>query len=82
MDGAHATTMYYGTSQQIQLDRLFGSDGNEYMIGGRGNDKMYAYGGNDTLIGGQDSDILDGGDGTDTSDTDAADTRISIEVLS
>ncbi|MBC7784936.1 MAG: hypothetical protein H7144_13945, partial [Burkholderiales bacterium] len=64
------------------VDRLFGSDGNEYMIGGRGNDKMYAYGGNDTLIGGQDSDILDGSDGTDTSDTDAADTRISIEVLS
>ncbi len=63
------------------VDRLFGSDSDELFIGGGSNDKIYAYGGNDTLYGNVGSDILDGGTGTDTADTDPADIRVSIEVL-
>lgn len=63
------------------VDRLFGSDSDELFIGGGSNDKIYAYGGRDTLYGNAGSDILDGGDGEDTADTDPADIRISIEVL-
>ncbi len=63
------------------VDRLFGSDSDELFIGGGSNDKIYAYGGNDTLYGNAGADILDGGDGTDTADTDPADIRVSIEVL-
>jgi len=45
---------------------LFGTLGNDTLIGGEENDTRNGDGGDDTLIGGAGHDVLNGGDGVDT----------------
>lgn len=51
---------YFTASQAI---RIFGSDGDDTMIGGNGTNLFYGNGGNDKLIGGSGEDYLYGGSG-------------------
>ena len=48
------------------VDRLSGTNGDDYLDGGAGNDTLYGNDGNDTLIGGTGNDYLSGGAGNDT----------------
>jgi cyclophilin family peptidyl-prolyl cis-trans isomerase len=54
------------------VDRIWGGDGADAIFGGASNDRLFGEAGADTL---------NGQAGSDTSDTDNADTRISVEVL-
>ena len=45
--------------------RIFGSDGADYLIGGRGNDRMFGGAGDDVFIGMRDNDELNGAEGND-----------------
>lgn len=47
---------------------IFGGDGNDHLIGGRGNDVIVGGAGNDHIYGGHGRDILIGGDGRDKVD--------------
>ncbi len=71
-------------------DRIYTGAGNDTVDAGAGNDRVYGGDGNDLLAGATGRDVLYGELGADTlnggrhgdySDTDPADTRISIEVL-
>ena len=46
-------------------DTLIGEDRNELIVAKAGNDIIKGYGGNDTIYGGNDSDLINGGDGRD-----------------
>ncbi|MFM6366801.1 MAG: hypothetical protein ACKPGN_00980, partial [Dolichospermum sp.] len=45
---------------------IYGTNGNDYLVGTPTNDTIYGLNGNDTLIGGLGADTLYGGDGNDT----------------
>ena len=45
---------------------LFGTDGDDMLVGGTNNDDLTGFSGNDTLIGGAGDDFINGGSGTDT----------------
>lgn len=46
-------------------DRIFGSDGDDYIDGGGGNDQIFGNFGNDFLLGGTGDDLVTGGFGND-----------------
>ncbi len=57
------------------IENIFGSNGNDFLVGdnvanrfegGFGNDNLWGYGGNDTLIGGDGNDVIVGGDNNDS----------------
>lgn len=62
-------------------DLIYGGNGNDTVVGGPGIDTLFGDAGNDILNGLSGADLIDGGPGTDTTKTDAADTRVAIEVL-
>jgi streptogramin lyase/Ca2+-binding RTX toxin-like protein len=51
-----------------QSATLFGDEGNDQLVGGRGSDQLDGGAGNDVLVGGLGNDLLLGGDGNDTLD--------------
>ena len=51
---------------QVASLLLFGSDGDDSILGGAGNDTLLGGAGNDVLIGGNGLNVLDGGAGNDT----------------
>ncbi|KFJ91488.1 hypothetical protein JF55_11420, partial [Pseudomonas sp. 1-7] len=56
----------YITAHSDEFNISRANDGDDTLIGGKGNDILYGQGGNDTLIGGEGDDILYGGTGADT----------------
>lgn len=45
--------------------QLYGTPGNDYLVGGSKNDELYGLAGNDEIKGGKGNDLLDGGEGAD-----------------
>lgn len=56
----------YITAHSDEFNISRANDGDDTLIGGKGNDILYGQGGNDILIGGEGDDILYGGTGADT----------------
>ena len=64
-DHVHVGGWFYGTAKDAVL---FGGDGNDHLIGSRGNDVIVGGAGNDHIYGGRGRDILIGGEGRDKVD--------------
>jgi hypothetical protein len=64
-DHVHVGGWFYGTAKDAVI---FGGDGNDHLIGSRGNDVIVGGAGNDHIYGGRGRDILIGGEGRDKVD--------------
>lgn len=47
-----------GSDETSVRDEMYGADGDDLLIGNKGNDALFAYGGQDILIGGEGNDSL------------------------
>jgi|GEM_PF-4504720 len=65
-EGTFHNDRIIGSDETNIRDVIYGQDGDDLLIGNKGNDALYAYGGNDILVGGEGNDSLSSsGDGHD-----------------